>query len=254
MRPDPYSWSLHLEATVPILLLAIGYVVAVRRHLADTWRLACFAGGIGVLLATAVTPLDSLSYHLLLIHLLQNVVLAEWAPALLVLGIPPTLANRVARIPLVRALTRPIVALPLWLATYFAWHVPAAYDAALRNDALLHLEHLTYVIAGVLLWWSVFHDSPWHPSDGARALYLFVAFVLASPIGLLLALLPDPVYAYYEGGGGLWGLEPLSDQQAAGVLMAVAEAVVFFTAFAVYVFRFMSAEERAAVEWERLRT
>ena len=34
-------------------------------------------------------------------------------------------------------------------------------------------------------------------ASGARAAYAFAAFVLASPIGLLLALLPRPVYAFY---------------------------------------------------------
>jgi cytochrome c oxidase assembly factor CtaG len=217
-------------------------------------RRVAFAAGLALVAVALLPPLHDLSFESLTMHLLQNVMLAEWAPALLVLGIPPALAARLGRIGVVRELTRPWIALPLWLATYFAWHVPAAYDAALRNDALLHVEHVTYVIAGLLLWWWVFHDAPRQPSHGARALYLFVAFVLASPIGLLLALLPDPVYAYYEPGTGLWGLEPLADQQAAGVLMAVAEAAVFFTAFAVYVFRLMSAEERAAIEWERLRT
>jgi len=236
---------------VPILLLAAAYAAAIRRHRAPTWRVACFVGGLLLLLAAAVTPVDAVSYHLLSMHLLQNVALAEWAPALLVLGLPPAAAAAAGRVSAMRLLTRPSIALPVWLATYFAWHLPPAYDAALRNDALLHVEHLTYVGAGVLLWWPVFHDAPWRPSDGTRALYLFAAFVLASPIGLLLALLPSPIYAFYEEGSGLWGLDPLSDQQLAGVVMAGAEAVVFFAAFTVYVFRYMRAEEEAGLELDR---
>jgi cytochrome c oxidase assembly factor CtaG len=187
--------------------------------------------------------LDSLSYHLLSMHLLQNVVLAEWAPALLVLGIPPTLAARLGELRPVRTLTRPPVALGLWLATYYLWHLPAVYEAALERPAMLHLEHVSYLAAGVLLWWPVLQDAPHRLPNAGRALYLFAAFVLASPIGLLLALLPEPAYGWYVDGGGLWGLSPHTDQQLAGVTMSVEQAIVFFAAFTVYFFRVLAEEE-----------
>ena len=196
-----------------------------------------------MLLATAVTPLDALSYHLLSAHLLQNVILAEWAPALLVLGTPPGLAAQLARLPGARLVTWAPVALGLWLVTYFAWHVPAAYDAALENAVLLHLEHVCYLAAGVLLWWPVFQDIPHRLSSAARALYLFVAFALASPIGLLLALVPDPVYDWYVQGDRLWGLSARADQQLAGVTMSVEQAILFFAIFAFFFFRFLAEEE-----------
>jgi putative membrane protein len=196
-----------------------------------------------LLLATAVTPLDALTYHLLSAHLLQNVVLAEWAPALLVLGVPPLLAARLGEIRPIRLATWPPVALGLWLATYFIWHLPAFYDAALEHSALLHLEHVCYLTSGTLLWWPVLQDAPHHLSNAARALYVFVAFVLASPIGLLLALLPEPVYDWYVEGGGLWGLSPHADQQLAGVTMSVEQAIVFFAVFAIFFFRFLAEEE-----------
>jgi putative membrane protein len=243
LRPDPYSWSLHLEATLPVIALALAYAVAVRRHRPERWRIVAFGAGCVLLLATAVTPLDALTYHLLSAHLLQNVVLAEWAPALLVLGVPPALAAQIGRVRPVRLLTRPPVALAVWLVTYYLWHVPAAYDAALEHPALLHLEHACYLAAGVLLWWPVLQDAPHRLSSAGRAAYLFVAFVLASPIGLLLALLPEPAYDWYVEGGGLWGLSPHADQQLAGVTMSVEQAVVFFVVFAVFFFRFLAEEE-----------
>jgi putative membrane protein len=244
-RPDPYSWTVHPEATLGIVALAFAYAVSIRGRRPEGWRIAAFIAGCLLLLVTAVTPLEALSYHLLSAHLLQNVILAEWAPALLVLGIPPTLGERIARLPAVRQLTRPPVALGLWLLTYFAWHLPPAYDTALEHPAtLLHLEHACYLFAGSLLWWPVFQDAPHRISNAARALYLFFAFVLASPVGLLLALVPDPAYDYYVEGGGLWGLSAQADQQIAGVTMSVEQAVVFFGVFAVYFFRFLAEEER----------
>jgi cytochrome c oxidase assembly factor CtaG len=248
VRPDPASWTLHPEATIPLAVLVVAYAYAVRKLPTPRWRIACFAAAIAGLTAAAVTPLDALTYHLLSAHLLQNVVLAEWAPALLVLAVPPALARALVRVPALRVATYPVVALPVWLGTYFAWHVPAAYDTALREPALLHLEHVCYLAAGVLLWWSVLQDEPWHVASSRRAAYLFAAFVLASPLGLLLALVPRPIYSFYEDGPRFHGVSALTDQQIAGVTMASEQAIVFFAAFAFFFFRFLQEEEALGAE------
>jgi cytochrome c oxidase assembly factor CtaG len=184
--------------------------------------------------------------YLLTIHLLQNVVLAEWAPLLVVLGLPPALAAAIARPRAVRALTHPLVALPLWLGNYMVWHLPWLYDSALESpDTLLHLEHALYFLTGIALWWSVFQDAPHRFGAGARSAVVFAAFILGSPIGLVLALVPNAVYDFYvEAPERLWGLSPLEDQQIAGVLMVVEQAVVFFAVFALWFFRFFAEEER----------
>jgi putative membrane protein len=181
---------------------------------------------------------------LLAAHLLQNVVMAEWAPGLLVLAVPSALAAALARTRLVATLTRPAIALPLWLGTYFAWHVPAAYDFALRHPVtVLHLEHVSYLVAGVALWWPVLQSVPHGLASGAKAAYVFAAFVLGAPLGLLLALLPSAVYATYRDGPGLWGLDALADQQLAGLTMVGEQAIVFFAVFAVFFLRFLREEE-----------
>jgi putative membrane protein len=247
MRPDPYTWSAHGEVLLAVALLVAGYLYGTRRERVSRLRLASFVAGALLLTATAVTPLDALSFHLLSVHLLQNVVLAEWAPALVVFGIPPGLAARIGRLRPVAFLTKPPVALTVWLGIYFIWHLPWLYDAALRHPwTLLHLEHALYFAAGCVLWWPVAHDRPHALEDGARALYLFAAFVLASPLGLLLALVPTTVYDYYEEGDSLWGLSTLTDQQIAGVTMSVEQAIVFFAVFAYFLGRFLRDQESEA--------
>ncbi len=84
---------------------------------------------------------------------------------------------------------------------------------------------------------------PWSISSGAKSAYLFAAFVFASPLGLLMALLPSPLYDFYVDAPRIWGLTPITDQQIAGIAMAVSEAVVFFTMFTVFFVRFMAEEE-----------
>lgn len=246
---DPYAWSWNPEALALVPLLAVAYLLALRRYPAPPWRAACFAAALLLLLAVTVTPLETLALrYLLVVHLLQNVVLAEWAPLLLVLGLPPALAGRLSRPRWARAVTHPVVALPLWLANYMLWHLPWIYDAALRHPhSLLHLEHALYFLTGIALWWSVIQDEPHRLGPGTRAGYVFAAFVLASPIGLVIALVPSPIYEFYvEAPERVWGLSALADQQLGGMFMAVEQAAVFFAVFAYWFWRFLAEEERRA--------
>ena len=242
---DPYAWAWDVEALVLVPLLCAAYVVALRRYPAPRWKVTAFFAGQALLLAAFVSPLQTLSLeYLLTAHLLQNVVLAEWAPALCVLGVPSPLAASLTRFRGASVLTQPVLALALWLATYFVWHLPPAYDTALEHPAtLLHLEHASYFATGCLLWWPVVHGAL---SAGAKAAYLFAAFALASPLGLLLALLPRPVYDFYREAPRVWGLTPLADQQLAGITMAAEQAIVFFAALLVFLVRFLREEEERA--------
>jgi cytochrome c oxidase assembly factor CtaG len=122
------------------------------------------------------------------------------------------------------------------------------YDAALRHPhSLLHLEHALYFLTGIAMWWSVIQDEPHRLSAGARAGYVFAAFVLGSPIGLVIALVPSAMYQFYvEAPERLWGLSALSDQQLGGMFMAVEQAAVFFVVFAYWFLRFLEDEERRA--------
>jgi cytochrome c oxidase assembly factor CtaG len=242
--PSPGSWHAAWEEVAALALIAVAYGASVRRYELSTARGRVFDAALLVALVAVVSPLATLALHYFLwAHLLQNVALAEWAPALAVLGISPALATALGRNSGVRALVHPLVALPLWLAVYGAWHVPALYDAALRHRLLLDLEHASYVVSGCLLWWPVFHNAPHRFRAGAKAAYLFGAFVLASPVGLILALFPTPVYDFYEHAPRLWGIGPLTDQQIGGVVMAVSEGILFFALFAVFFVRFMAEEE-----------
>src|SRR5579862_3698830 len=103
------------EAVVlaPALLLA-GLALRPRGR-----QRASLLAAVALIAAAFATRLQPFALHTFLwAHLLQNVVLAEWAPALLVLAVPPALGRRAAR----HSLLRPAVALPVWIVTYIAWH------------------------------------------------------------------------------------------------------------------------------------
>ena len=241
----PGAWSWNAEAVVPLALA--GWYLAATRDGREPLRMISFLAGCALLVASLVTPLDTLARtYLVWAHLLQNVVLAEWAPLLLVAGIPPALAERLSAPRVVRALTHPFVALPVWVATYALWHIPALYDAALgRPGSLLALEHATFVIAGILFWWCVWQADPHRLSSGARAGYVVAAFVLSAPLGLVLALVPRALYGFYaHAPERVSGLSRLTDQQLGGMTMAAEQSVVFFAVFAYWFLRFLAEQEQ----------
>ena len=232
-----------LEAVVLVPVLALAYAWIAFRE-SNRVRIVCAVAALLLIFLSFATELQQLATHTYLwAHLLQNVVLAEWAPALLVLAIPPAVARRV-RIPMG-------IALPVWLATYAGWHLPWIYDYALHHQhSLLHVEHLTYLLAGLVVWWPVVHG---REPTGVKAAYVFAAFVLASPIGLLLALIPRAIYSFYANAPRTSGPGPLEDQQIAGISMAFEQAAVFFGVFTFFLMRFLREEQRDPELFAELR-
>jgi putative membrane protein len=245
LAAGPYAWQADLDTTLVVPSLALAYLFLTGRYGTTRWRAIAFAGALALLAAVFWSPIHHLGLHYLLTaHLLQNVVLAEWAPLLAALGFSPPMAAAFARSRVWRLLTRPAVALPVWLVSYYTWHVPYVYDGALHHQAsLVHVEHACYFVTGLLMWWPLVQDLPHRLSSAARAAYGFAAFVLAAPLGLLLALRPRAIYAYYvHARPRVWGLSPLGDQQLAGATMAGEQAVVLFFVCAYWFARFLHEE------------
>ena len=74
---------------------------------------------------------------------------------------------------------------------------------------------------------------------------MFAAFVLSAPLGLVLALVPEPLYDFYaDAPERVWGLSRLEDQQLGGMTMAGEQSLVFFVVFAFWFLRFLAEQER----------
>jgi cytochrome c oxidase assembly factor CtaG len=126
------------------------------------------------------------------------------------------------------------------------------YDAALRSELLLALEHAVLIAAGLLFWWPVLCDVPRSLATLGRIGYVFAAFVLSAFLGLALTFSP-PLYGYYEDlPERLWGITARQDQNLGGILMSTEQAIVFFSAIVWLLIRLLGeeaeAEERLAAE------
>jgi cytochrome c oxidase assembly factor CtaG len=214
-----------------------------------------FGAGVALVVVALNSPLETIAVeHLLLFHLLQNVVISDWAPPLLLLGLTPAMrADLAERLGAWFAwITRPPIALATWLVTWYAIHLGVVYDAFLRSPAFLNLEHALLIAAGLLFWWPVLCDAPRSVPTLGRLAYVFAAFVGSAFLGLALTFSP-PVYGYYESlPERLWGISAAQDQNLGGVLMSTEQALVFLAAIVWLLLRLFreeqEAEERLAAE------
>jgi cytochrome c oxidase assembly factor CtaG len=255
--PYPYSFSFEPLYLALALVVAVVYGRAARRESAPWWRVALFASGLLLIAASLNSPLETISVnYLLLVHLLQNVMISDWAPPLLVLGLTPAMRAAVAR----RGgrpfawVTRPKIALPIWLVGWYVIHLGAIYDAALRHPWLLNVEHALLIGIGLLFWWPVFSDSPHAVSTPIRIAYLGAGFVGSIFLGLALTFGGSAFYDAYEAAPRLWGLSPVEDQNLGGVLMTGEQAAIFLAAITYFLVRLLKEEEQKERELdERLR-
>lgn len=228
------------------VVAAVLYLRAARSESVPLWRAALFFAGLLLVAGSVNSPLETIATHyLLLVHLLQNVILADWAPPLLLLGLTPAMRSRLADVawrPLA-ALTRLRVALPVWLLGWYLIHLAAFYDAALRREWLLNVEHLLLLALGLLFWWPLLADRPHAHPTPLRLAYLGAAFVGSVFLGLALTFSGSAFYDAYAGAPRLWGISPVEDQNLGGVLMTAEQAIVFLAAIVYFLLRLLREEE-----------
>ena len=246
--PPASSFSFEPLFLALTAVAAVLYWAAARRDPPGR-RAFLFALGLLLIVGALNSPLETIAVHyLLLIHLLQNVMIADWAPPLILLGLTPAMRGAIARRggPAFAWITRPKIALPAWLVAWYGIHLAVFYDFALRNPWALNIEHALLVAVGLLFWWPVLAGEPHDVSVPVKIGYLGAAFVGSVFLGLGLTFSETPFYDFYAEAPRLWGLSPSQDQNFGGILMNVEQAAVFLAAILYYVVRLMPEEERTS--------
>ncbi|WP_448190846.1 cytochrome c oxidase assembly protein [Azospirillum sp. sgz301742] len=189
----------------------------------------CFAAGWLTLAAALVSPLHEAGGASFTAHMVEHELLMVVAAPLLVVSRPvgaflwafprgarPGLVGGF-RTPPVRAAWRalcdPVVATVLHGAALWAWHLPAAFDAALDGEALHSLQHASFLVSALFFWWAMREQG-----GGLAVLCLFATSVHGTLLGALLTVAPRPLYAYAG---------PLADQQMAGLIMWVPAGMAY---------------------------
>jgi cytochrome c oxidase assembly factor CtaG len=259
-------WSPDPGAIVLIAVVVGLYAWAYRRlrvvapgfHF-PRWHAVAFGSGAALLLVSLVSPIDTYSDDLFWVHMVQHMVIVMLVAPLLLLGAPVTLALRVSSarvrreylIPLLQSrfaqvMTYPAVAVLLFVASVWVWHLPTFYDAAIGSEVLHFLEHGSFLGGALLVWWLIIGVDATHLRPGyvGRVAVVVVALMQNIALALILTSTGDPIYETYEALALVreWGPSAIDDQRLGAGVMWVPGAMMFGLALLV-VFYFWAEHE-----------
>jgi len=270
MTPEAQSafapWSISVPVTFALSLAAWIYLRGWLRlrttvpNVISAWQLAAFMTGMFAVWIASGSPLRALHHELLSIHMVDHILLMAVAPPLLLLGAPLRafvhgLPQRFVREALAgfarcspehglgRILGHPIFC---WLAAAIAligWHVPAAFELAMRSNLWHEVGYAYFFGTGLLFWWPVIQPWP-NPARGPRwsiVLYLFLATLPCDMLSAFLTFCDRVVYPCYLSGNRHLGISPLQDQEYAGALMWVSVTFVYLVPAVVITTQLLSA-------------
>lgn len=236
------AWTLSPWVLAPVLVLAALYASGVAR----LWKragsgagislmqAAGFALGMVALVMATVWPLDALGEWSLSAHIAQHMLLLAFVPPLLLAGrpaaaiahvLPPKVSARLHRS---TARLQALASGGLGMATVahvgvmLAWHLPVATTSALQNEAVHWVMHTSFLLAGLWFWAALWHRIR-EPDTGVGAgLVAIIAVMMAMGfLGALLTFSRRVLYPVYGWRAPELGLDPLVDQQLAGLVMWV---------------------------------
>ena len=268
------AWSADPTVLIGVPLAAVLYARGLRslerRRIHGKPRAVAFYLGLIAMFIALASPLDALAGELFAAHMAQHMLLMFFAvPAIqigapvipMTRGVPRPIRKRVL-IPFLKSapvraalrnLFRPLIAWPLFIGMLLGWHVPAAYEAALRNETIHVIEHAAFIFGAYLWWWNVIDPAPLRAglSYLARVPFVFITIVPNFALGAFLTFAPSAWYPSYEATAPLYGLTALEDQEIGGVIMWVPGSFVVAAALLLALYYAVRGEQQAQLARER---
>ena len=248
-------WSFDPLVVTMLVLASVWYgagILRLRReerleHAMDGTRIAAFAGGIAILVLALLSPLDEMGEALFSAHMAQHLLLLLVAPPLLVYGRPglamfwalaPAMRKRLGQMWAGSGLSRAVAPLMqpalVWLlfsGSFVFWHLSGPYGWAARSEFVHALEHLSFLIAGLMFWTIIVAPAGWRRlGPGAALIFLATTAIFSGLPGAIIFLSPRPLYPIDAAGAAGWGLTLIEDQQLAGVIMWIPGGLVYLIA------------------------
>ncbi len=236
------AWDFQPTVIFGSIALFLAYLWGVRFRM--NRKTVLFGSGVLLMLLVLIGPLDFLGdEYLFSAHMMEHILLYLAVPPLLLLGLPEDLARSLLSIKIVakavRFLCRPILAWLLAVGAMWLWHLPALYNAALKNEGIHAGEHLSILATGTIFFWLVFTPLPqYRLSPVAGTVYLFTAMSANMLLGILLTFAPlgyYPIYMHPSGGDAIvefirtvWQLDPQSDLNLGGMFMWIIGGLLYF--------------------------
>ena len=259
------AFQAHPDSWLLVVALAGGYLYALSawgpRHApggrpASRSQRWCFLGGVAVMWVGADWPIHTLAEdYLYSAHMVQHLLFQLVAAPLLILGTPGWLARKLLSpqpvLVVWRIITRPLSALLIAGAWTALMHVPWVVNNASLNAPFHFTLHVLLVVFSVIMWWPVLSPLPEapHASYPVRMVYLFGHSIIPTVPASFLTYSSSPLYEVYERAPRIaaW-LDPLTDQQVAGLIMKIPGGLVLWAVIAVLWFRWQAEEESGAAD------
>ena len=257
-------FHVHLDVLVNLGGLAAVYLVAAARHERRTaerlepGRRYRFLGGVAVLLLGAGWPIHDLAEgYLYSMHMVQHMLFTFVAAPLLLTGMPAWMWRAVLRPAPVRAvwalLTRPLVALIVANGVLLFTHWPAIVSLSVRSELAHFSLHTVLLGSAIVMWWPVLSPLPELPalSRPGQLLYLFFQSLAPTIPASFLTFGTEPLYPIYATFPRIWGMDALTDQLVAGLVMKLIGGAILWVVIAAVFFRW--GHEETTEGWDALK-
>ncbi|MDA3039774.1 MAG: cytochrome c oxidase assembly protein [Actinomycetota bacterium] len=240
--------------------VALGYAPISRRQ-----RVWFTLGFVGIWVASDWPVHDIAESHLYSVHMLQHLLLSMLIPACFVLATPRWLFELLVTPEsgtwrMFRWMSSPLVAGLAFNALSLGLHWPRLVQLSSESGTLHFTLHLLIFTFGMLMWMPVIGPiTEWRLQPLAQCIYLFSMSIVPTVPGGWLVFAEGVVYRHYDTPSRLWGVDVLTDQQAAGAIMKLFGGFVLWAIIVVIFSRWAGAEgkadtkQRKAIDLERIR-
>jgi cytochrome c oxidase assembly factor CtaG/putative copper export protein len=272
------AWRFDLIFGTLAIALAVMYLLGVRKLLArgDEWpmgRVVAWLAGCAVILFATSSGIGRYAPAMFSVHMETHMMLSMLAPVLLVLGGPVTLALRalpvagkdgipgprewllaLVRSPLSRFLTNPIVALVLFVGSFYLLYFSGLFDWALDK----HWAHLVmnahFLLVGYIFYWPVIgiDPSPRRMPHIARLGMVFASLPFHAFFGVILMSMQTVIgERFYQLLALPWNADLLSDQRLGGGIAWAAGELPLLIVLVALLVQWARADDREARRQDR---
>ncbi len=264
------AWSLSGSQFILVVFMAAAYLLGLLRlQLRSQWqavsytRMAYGIGGFAVLIFALAGPPEAFSETMFFSHMMQHILIAMVASVLLLaakpmacylwampetvrIGLAPALNSKGWIRRFNAFLTNPRFALLAFVLTIWGWHVPEAYELAVRNEAAHFTMHISMFATAILFWWPIIGPPPVRSqlTDPQRIIYLILVVTPTAVLAAIITLSNSVIYTSYIDTPHHFTLTPWEDQRIGGLLMWIPGNVVYLATLTTLFFRWFGREER----------
>ncbi|MGQ0576782.1 MAG: cytochrome c oxidase assembly protein [Pseudonocardia sp.] len=267
------DWRFDLIFGTAAVVAAVGYLIWVRRlrRRGDAWpvgRTLAWLGGCLALLVATSSGIGRYGPAMFSVHMAEHMILSMLVPILFVLGAPVTLALRAlpaagrARPPgarewilaavhssVARVLTNPLVALPLFVGSYYALYFSDLFALALPEHPAHVLMNLHFLVTGLLFFWPLIgiDPAPRRLPPVARLGVVFVSVPFHAFFGVALMGANEVIGGdFYRALALPWVADPLRDQQLGGGLAWASGEIPLLLVVVALLVQWSRLDERSA--------